>query len=440
MFIRTSSFLLGTGLACLLATACGNSNTDGGGGAGLASPSTPTEARSNLPRDTAPSVVDADFQAVLDGNTAFAFDLYGKLSESSANFFCSPLSVSTALAMTWAGARGLTESQMATTLHFPLAQNKMHPAFNKLMLELDSRNVALHQTEEGNKTLKLQLTNAAWAQKNYTFLPEYLDTLAVHHDAGINLLDFQKDPPGTTKIINDWVAKQTEDKIQNLIPDGAITEYTRLVLTNTLYFYGNWATVFDKNQTKDGTFHAPSADVTVPVMHGVAWTGYTEGDGYQMANLPYDGGKLAMTIVLPAAGRFDEIRGNMTAAWLSAAVGKMADHGVSFALPKFRFVWGTESLKKPLETLGMTDAFDTLKADFTGMEPTGELYIGDVLHKAFVGVDESGTEAAAATAVLVLGGGLPDRTIEIDRPFVFFVRDTVTGTLLFVGHVVDPTL
>ncbi len=427
--------LVGAALVFLLA--CGGSDSSGGGPGATGVPI--EEAKSTLARDTSPHVAAGDYEALVEGNTALAFDLYGKLASAEKNFFYSPLSVSTALGMTWAGARGQTEAQMAQTLHFTLGQDKLHAALDKLMLDLDGRNVAPHDTTEGSKTIRLQLSNAAWAQKGYDFVAAYLDTLAVNYGAGVKLLDFAADPDGATTTINEWVADQTEDKIQNLIPAGAITSLTRLVLTDTLYFYGNWDRVFTKGLTRDGSFHAPAADVTVPMMNGTPDVGYAEGDGWQMVDVPYDGRGLAMTIVLPAQGRFDEVRGELTAQWLSTSARQLVDQEVSLTLPRFRFAWGSESLRDALISLGMQDAFDANKADFTGMAATGHLYISDVVHKAFVGVDESGTEAAAATGVLVSDTSAPGRTITVDRPFVFFIRDRGTGTLLFVGHVVDPT-
>lgn len=433
MFRYPCDALIGVALTCGLVVGCS------GGEQSAPKDPTSTEARSTLARDRAPTVADADFQALVDGNTTFALDLYAKVADGTHNCFYSPLSVSAALAMTWAGARGTTQSQMAQTLQFSLAPERIHPAFDKLLLELEARNLAPRQTQEGTKEIVLRPTNAIWAQKDYALVPTYLDTLAVNYDAGVKLLDFVADPPGATHTINAWVADQTEDKIKDLIPDGAITAATRLVLTNTLYFHGNWASVFDKQLTRDGTFHALAADVTAPTMHSELTTQYSHGDGWQMADLPYEDGKLAMTIVLPDSGRFDEVRSGMTGAWLKSSVAQMTPTEMTVAVPKFRFTWGTASLRTALEGLGMTDAFDPAHSDFTGISAAGDLSIDDVLHQAFVGVDESGTEAAAATAILMVGAAMPQNSLVVDRPFVFFIRDTVTGTLLFVGQVVDPT-
>jgi len=396
------------------------------------------EARSNLDRDTNPTVSDPSYAALIAGDNAFAFDLYHQLATGTENLFYSPLSVSVALAMTYAGAKASTESQMATALHYSLPQAELHPAFDRLTLALDSHNVAPHSTDEGAKSVRVSLVNAAWAEQGYQFVPTYLDTLAVSYGAGVKLLDFENDPLGSTHTINTWVAEQTEDKIQNLISDGSIDSDTRLVLTNTLYFYANWKSAFAKESTSDAAFHAPSGDESVPTMHGSILAAYAEGDGWQMADLPYDGDELSMTVILPAANRFDEIRGGLTADWLAQGSAAVQQQEVAVSLPKFRFSWGTNSLKPALQALGMVDAFSATQADFSGMTTGEQLYIADVLHKAFVGVDESGTEAAAATAVIMEGNSASPAELTVDRPFLFLIRDT-SGTVLFVGQVTSPS-
>jgi serpin B len=214
-----------------------------------------------------------------------------------------------------------------------------------------------------------------------------------------------------------------------------------MVLTNALYFYGSWLFPFDVENTEDATFHTlAGSDVTVPTMNRDVFVPYGEADGYQIVDLPYDGNNVAMTIVLPEVGRFDEIRAGLSSAWLTTARDDMAAGSeVIVALPKFKFTWGSESFKTPLIALGMTDAFEFPIADFSGIEPKRELYVSDVVHQAFVGVDEHGTEAAAATAVVMTAGAIPEPTyMTIDRPFLFFIHD-VSGAVLFVGQVTDPT-
>ncbi len=436
---RTTGWAMAT-LALLLSTGCGSSSDNAGtGGASGAVP----EARSSLAHDDNPAVDAADYQQAIDGNSAFAFALLAQLTASDdGNLVMSPLSVSTALAMTYAGARGDTATQMAGALHFDLSADKLHPALNKLSMQIADENVPEHHTEEGDKSVRLALVNATWAQKDYQFVPAYLDTLAVNYGAGVRLMNFEQDPSGCRDVINQWVADQTQNKIQNLLTPDAIDASTRLVLTNALYFYGSWALPFDRQNTADGTFHTLAAgDVTASFMHRTDYYKYAEGDGYQVVDLPYDGNQLAMRVVLPAAGRFAQVRSTLSTSWLAGVDAAMASFSgeVSVALPKFKFDYGSKSLKPALQALHMTDAFALPPADFSGMDASKQLYVSDVLHKAFIGVDEDGTEAAAATAVIMNFGGIPDqpKDFSVDRPFLFMIRDT-SGTLLFVGQVTNP--
>jgi serpin B len=401
-----------------------------------------SEVRSDKPFDTKPSVDAADFDAFIDGSNAFGFDLYRKLADGSdANLFYSPLSTTMALAMTYAGAAGSTETQMASVLHNALPKATYHLAMNKLAVELGTRSIAPHETEEGTKSVKLLPANASWAQKEYAILPGYLDTLSMRYDAGQHLVDFIGDTEGARLAINDWVEARTEQRIVDLLAPGSLDSSTRLVLTNALYFYGSWAEAFDKDATKDGVFHRTAGDVSTPMMGAYSTLAYAEGDGWQAVSLPYDGYKTEMVVVLPAAGRFTELRGKLDQSWLKQTMSAMtSDFYVDVALPKFKFTWGTESFVPQLKSLGMTDAFVFGQADFSGIEAKRELYIGDVLHKAFVGIDEDGTEAAAATAVVMNAGSMPgeSKTFTADRPFMFFVVDA-TGLVLFTGELHDPT-
>ncbi len=398
-------------------------------------------ARSELDHDTNPDVADADAEALVDGNTAFGLDLFKRLADAAPaeNLVASPISATAALAMTYAGARGDTATEMAAALHFDLAADKLHPAMNQLSMTLAGRNIAPHQTDEGEKSLQLSLVNSLWAQNSYPLVPEFLDALAVNYDAGVRLLDFAGDADGSRGVINDWVSAKTNDRIQDLLPSGSIGNTTRLVLVNALYFYGSWATAFDVDQTRTQAFHGLAGDVQAPTMHAGMELQYAEGADYQVVDVPYDGGKLAMRIVLPATGQLDTVRTAITSEWLAQVDSSMKARPVDLSLPKFSFSWGTTSLKPALEGMGMTSAFSQ-QADFSGMNADNELFIGDVLQQAFIGVDEAGTEAAAATAVIVLGNGIPEdpATFTADRPFVFFIRDA-SGSVLFSGQVTDPT-
>jgi serpin B len=380
--------------------------------------------------------------ALTTGNTAFAFDLYqvlNDMSEDEANLFYSPYSVSVALAMTYAGAEGETEQEMAEALHFTLPEARLHPAFNALSLALASRGEGAEGQDD--KGFRLHVVNAIWGQRGYEFLQPFLDTLARYYGAGLRLLDFKAAPEEARGTINDWVSEQTEGKIEDLIPQGAIDPLTRLVLTNAIYFNAAWAAPFKAEMTKDGPFYGLDGEsVTVPMMHQTTSFGYAEGQGYQAVELPYDGHELSMVILVPEAGRFAEVENTLDAQEVTALLERLSMQQVALTMPKFR-VESSFSLVEALAALGMPSAFSDV-ANFSGMDGTRDLFITDVLHKAFVDVDEEGTEAAAATAVIVgLKSAMPQEPVEVvvDRPFMFLIRDIKTGAVLFVGRVMDPS-
>ena len=253
---------------------------------------------------TSPDVNEADLATLVDGSSAFAFDLYQALREADGNLFYSPHSISLALAMTYAGACGETAQQIANTLHFTLPQNLLHPAFNSLDLELGRCGEgAKGKDGEG---FGLNIVNAIWGQEGYKFLSEFLDLLAENYGAGLRILDFVSAPEESRITINNWVSDQTEDRIEDLIPKGLIDTLTRLVLTNAIYFNAAWQYPFQEDMTEDGPFYLlDGGEVTVPMMRQAELLGYTEGDGYQAVELPYDGGELSMVLLLPPAGHFE---------------------------------------------------------------------------------------------------------------------------------------
>jgi serpin B len=396
------------------------------------------ELRSSQPHDTAPPVAPDDYAKVVAGTTDFGLALFRKAAPADDNFFYSPVSTALALGMIYAGARGNTAAEMATVLGSTVPQDVFASSMNRLMLDLAARNIAPHGPPQSSKNLTLLPANAVWTQEGLVIGPDFLDTMSVRYDAGIKVLDFAKDPDLATNVINRWVAARTRDKIRDLIPKGAIDQSTPLVLTNALYFYGSWDQAFKESSTVDQIFHAvPEGDVAVPTMRDGRSVPYAEGDGYQMIDLAYDGGQLAMTLLLPAEGRFAEVREKLSPTWLESARGVTTQANVRVAVPKFRFTWGTTSLRKELEAMGMIDAFRGGAADFSGI--LEGLFISDVLHKAFVGVDEFGTEAAAATAVVTRIVSAPTYTHDFiaDRPFFVFIRDA-SGALLFAGQVTNP--
>jgi serpin B len=412
-----------------------SADTDTGSTAGY------TVARSDLPHNAQPDVDDVTYQSFVTNMNAFGLDLFRGFVSHDVNVVYSPLSIAMALGMTLPGARNNTADEMALVLHNTLEAALFHAAGNRLMTEMRSRNIAPHPAESGGeKSVQLSLINAIWAQHTLTMESAFLDILAVHYDSGMNLVDFITETESTRLTINDWAAGNTMQKLTNLVPAGALTADTRLVLTNALHFYGSWHKSFKVSETANGNFALPSGtDVSVPLMHLTDNFTYDSQAGYQIVDLPYDGESLVMTIVLPEADQFATIRESIDEQWLNTALATMDPRiKLELTLPRFDFVWDA-SLTEPLTDLGMTDAFDKNKANFSGISTTEPLFISDVLHKAFIGVDEYGTEAAAATAVIVSTWSDPI-PFTADHPFLFFIRDTETGAILFAGQVIDPSL
>ncbi len=398
--------------------------------------------QSSLARESAPQVDLADGQSLAAGNNAFALDLYRAVQNESENVFFSPYSISLALAMTYAGANGETERQMAETLHFTLPEDRLHPAFNALDQELASRKDSGGGQGADGKGFRFNIVNDLWGQKDYEFQPEFLDTLAKNYGAGLRLLDFATEPDAARKIINDYIAENTEQRIKDLIPEGAIDVMTRLVLTNAIYFNAAWLFPFEKELTKDAPFtKLDGSTVTVPMMEMPSYESmnYADGEGYTAVALPYENPSLQMLILLPDEGNFAAFEESLDAARLESIVGELQFTSVRVKMPKFK-IEGQFELGGTLAGLGMTDAFDPDRADFSGMNGKRDLYIGSVIHKSFVNVDEEGTEAAAATAVIMETASAPMEMIDltIDRPFLFLIRDVSTNTTLFMGRVAVP--
>lgn len=393
--------------------------------------------KSDKPRVTLSLVDNADLTALVEGNTAFTLDLYHELQKEEGNIFYSPYSLSVALAMTYAGARGETEQQMAEALSFYLSQDKLHPAFNYLDQLLATRGEdAQGKDEEG---FRLNIVNDIWGQKDFSFLTAFLDTMAENYGAGLRILDFVNAPEESRVAINDYISEQTEERIKDLIPEGMIDVMTRLVLTNTIYFNAAWQYPFSEDVTSDGTFHLlDGGEVTVSMMHQGETLGYTAGDGYQAVELKYDGAELAMVILLPDSGQFESFEMSLDTELLNEIIDSIELKHVELALPKWEYD-SSFMLKETLQAMGMPVAF-TDAADFSGMTGKRDLYIDEVVHKAFVSVDEAGTEAAAASAVIMKLTAMPAdvATVTVDRPFIFLIRNIETGSILFFGRVVNP--
>jgi len=373
---------------------------------------------------------DSSVETVVRGNTAFALALYQKVRTEGGNLFFSPYSISTALAMTYAGARGKTETQMAQALHFSLEQEQLHPAF--ALLEARFSDIG----RKGH--IQLRVANALWPQKGYAFLKEFLALTKRYYGVLVTAVDYGA-AETARRTINTWIEEKTENKIREMIPSSALDASTLLVLVNAIYFKGDWASQFEQSLTRDAPFWvAPGEQVEVPMMSKTCEYGYGEGDGLQVLELPYAGNDLSMVVLLPREiDGLAELEGRLTVENLGRWTKHLWQSEVQVSLPRFEITFPF-SLNNALISMGMVDAFGD--ADFSGMDGSQVLYISAVLHKAFIAVNEKGTEAAAATAVMmrVLGVPSPPPVFRADHPFVFLIREKSTGSILFLGRVVNP--
>ncbi len=401
-------------------------------------------------RQTSPGASADDVATLVAGNSDFVFDLYRELvasdsNLSGSNLFFSPHSISLALAMAYAGATGQTMEQMSETLNFALPLDRLHPAFNTLDLALASGSAG-----NSNEDFRLNVANSVWGQADHGFLIEFLDVLAESYGEMVREVDFKRDSEGARILINDWVAGETEDRIRDLIPPNAIDRYTRLVLANAIYFNAAWRYPFDERATVLRPFYElDGSESEVPMMRQQASFGYAAGEGYQAVELPYEGGQVAMTILLPDDGRFSEVEDSLDASLLTETLDGLERQPVRLTMPTFE-TESAFSLSDILVEMGMPNAFDDMMAEFAGIDGLSCLarddqclLISDVLHKAFVSVDEEGTEAAAATAVIIgttkaVGPNAEPIDLVIDRPFLFTIRHFPTGAVLFVGRVLHP--
>ena len=381
-----------------------------------------------------PSANTSDQAAVVAGSNAFALDLYAQLRTQPGNLFFSPESISTAFAMAYAGAQGETATQMAHVFHYTLPPERLHPAVGALL-------AGMNGTHDG---FALHVADALWAQQNTNFLPAYLNLVQTDYGAGFRQVNFSKSPDSVRATINSWVAQQTNDKIQNLLAPGTITPSTLLVITNAIYFKGTWLHPFNKNYTEPDDFHLSAKQtVKTPMMDRTGSYNYYDGGTFQEVELPYEGNELSMVVLLPKTiDGLPALEKSLTAANLSTWLNKLAPAPkVNLQLPVFTM---TESfdLGGILSAMGMPQAFSGT-ADFSGMTGKPLFKISKAVHKAYVDVNETGTEAAAATAMMMVGASQAEEqqiiVFDADHPFLFLIRDTTTGSILFLGRLANPT-
>lgn len=388
-----------------------------------------------------------DKEIVVQGNNEFALALYAKLRSAEGNLFFSPYSISAALAMTYVGARGSTESQMSEVLHFPAAASETGesaalPLSDRRRFACVFGEVIKDLNNRGQESrYKMAVANALWAQKDYGILAEYLELIKTGFDGKLQEVDFVSASETARKTINSWVEEKTNEKIKDLLAKGILDSMTRLVLTNAVYFKGDWARQFKAERTKDAPFTlADGNKIDVPMMNQVEQFGYMETDTLQALELPYVDDELSMIVLLPKKlDGIDELEQNLTVESLSQTLEKLHKREVVVSIPKFKMTWQF-GMADVLRSMGMQDAFSG-RADFSGINGQKNLFISAVIHKAYVDINEEGTEAAAATAVtirLTSVGPVPSPVFRADHPFLFLIRDNNSGSILFIGRVMNP--
>ena len=393
--------------------------------------------KSTVPQAPKAPPPPADAIIVAEATNRFACDLYAKLKGQPGNLFFSPESISTAIAMTYCGAKGQTAAQIEAVLGFqpdrPIRPEWVAQAYKALLADLGGGGK--------DRGYELSVANSLWGQKGYGFLPQFLSMLKTDFGAGLQEVDFAKNTEGSRQAINAWVEKETRDKIKDLIGPGMLQPATRMVLVNAIYFKGKWASPFKKAKTEDGDFHAAGgANVRTPMMNQTEHFGYFEDADLQAIEMPYVGDAVSMVILLPKkTDGLAALEASLSAKRLSDCIAGLAPREVQVSVPRFKTT-ASFLLGGPLSAMGMPLAFDAAKADFSGMNGGKEpLWIGEVIHKAFIDVNEEGTEAAAATAIVMFGGiAEPPPVFRADHPFVYLIRDKRTGCILFMGRMANP--
>jgi len=377
---------------------------------------------------------------IAHSSNAFGFDLYQRLRQKPGNLVISPASITTALTMTWGGAQGETAAQMRKVLHLEGTADDVMTTSGQLARSL----------QDPSRPIVFRIANQLFGEQSYKLVPAYLEKTRAAFGAPIELLDFQKAPEQARVHMNQWVEGKTEHRIKDLIPPGGVKPDTRLVLVNAIYFLGDWAYPFEHEATRPAPFHVTASETKdVPTMNRTGGFGIAQKDGVTALEIPYKGGGMSMMLLVPdAIDGLAKVESALDTKKLDTLVSAMKNERVWVALPKFEVnPAGSLSLGEDLKAMGMPLAFDRQRADFTGIanppNPDDRLVIAEVFHKGFVRVDEKGTEAAAATAVMAMRAGAmataPPRQLKVDRPFLFLIRDNASGLVLFLGRVSDPS-
>jgi len=434
--------VVATGLVlAMLATACGAADdsptTDPG------SPTVPPSLQPfvagelislDIARE-APDVAETDVMAVAEGDALFGLALFDAVAGDD-NVMISPYSVATALSMLYPGARGDTASEIGAVLNLSVDDATLHAVRNYIDSVLIED--APRPPDDDREPFTIRPANSAWGQGGFPFSEDYLTVLAANYGAGLRVVDYVAAPEESAEIINGWVEDVTEDRIKDLLPPGTVTMDTRLVLVNAIWFKANWSTPFDPERTSPGQFHLlDGSTITVPLMHGTQRAQLAETDKYTALRIPY-AGDAAMVVMLPAEGTTPaELAKSLEPGDLSVP---WQGYEVDITLPSFEFD-SDVPLKAPLQSLGIVAAFDPDVADLSGITDATDLYVQDALHKSFIALDEEGTEAAAATAIIVglTSAGPPPAAFVADRPFLFWIEHSTTGEMLFLGQLTNPS-
>ena len=396
-------------------------------------PYTASDLQSAVRRDTDPDVSPSMVSQLVASNNRFAFDLFHAVAQREGNLFFSPFSISTALAMTYAGARGETAEQMANVLHYTLPQAQLHPAYNAI-------NLHLMETDE-EQGFELVFANALWGQEEVAFQQDFLDLMEAHYGARMRLVNYQSQAGRrfASEQINQWVSDATIDRISDLVDPDLFSSMTRLVLTNAITFDGLWKNPFDEAKSANFTL-LDGTVVKVPLMQRRANTPYAAEENWQAAQLSYQGERVHMLIILPADGHFEEFARELDAVRVAEIEAAMTPTELALYFPRFAYA-SDLMLAETLTNMGMPLAFSENQADLSGMaEILPNLCLSHILHKAYLEVDKTGTKAAAATAIEVEVGeenSMPE-VMRVDRPFIFLIRDTDQGLILFLGRTVNP--